>query len=73
MATVLTENCAEQIGAAAGLVWQTLDVEGPMSLAKLTRTVDAPRDMVMQAIGWLAREDKLSIEEGARGRVVSLV
>jgi len=73
MATVLTEKCTEQIGAAAGLVWQTLDVEGPMSLTKLTRTIDAPRDMVMQAIGWLAREDKLSIEEGTRGRVVSLV
>ena len=73
MATVLSENGVEQIGAIAGVVWQTLDVEGPMSLAKLTRTIDAPRDMVMQAIGWLAREDKLSIEEGARGRVVSLV
>jgi hypothetical protein len=73
MATVLSENGVEQIGAVAGLVWQTLDVEGPTSLAKLTRTIDAPRDMVMQAIGWLAREDKLSIEEGTRGRVVSLV
>ena len=30
-------------------------------------------DMIMQAIGWLAREDKLSIEEGTRGRIVSLV
>ena len=28
--------------------------------------------MVMQAIGWLAREEKVSIEEAARGRVVSL-
>ena len=73
MATVLSENCVEQIGATAGMVWQTLDTEGPMSLAKLTRTVDAPRDMVMQAIGWLAREDKVSIEEGTRGRVISLI
>ncbi len=55
MATVFSENCVEQIGATAGLVWQTLDSDGPMSLAKLSRSVDAPRDMVMQAIGWLAR------------------
>jgi hypothetical protein len=73
MATVLSDNGVEQIGATAGQVWQTLDTDGPMSLAKLTRTIDAPRDMVMQAIGWLAREDKVSIEEGTRGRVVSLV
>jgi hypothetical protein len=26
----------------------------------------------MQALGWLAREDKIAIEEEARARVVSL-
>jgi len=34
--------------------------------------VGEPRDLVMQALGWLAREDKLSIEEEGRSRILSL-
>jgi hypothetical protein len=73
MATA-TENsiCVVQIGAVAGQVWHALEEEGPLSMAKLVKLIDAPRDSVMQAIGWLAREDKLDIEETSRGRVVSL-
>ena len=43
-----------------------------MSLAKLSKTVGAPRDVVMQAVGWLAREDKIEIEETNRGRFIRL-
>nr|MBC8869778.1 winged helix-turn-helix domain-containing protein [Planctomycetota bacterium] len=56
----------------AGLVWQTLNGREPLSLTKLVELVDAPRDTVMQAIGWLAREDKISIEKTSRGRIISL-
>jgi hypothetical protein len=39
----------------------------------LTKDLDAPRDVLMQAIGWLAREDKLAIdEEGRNKKIVSL-
>jgi hypothetical protein len=70
-ATNLT--CIEAIGHAAGRVWHKLNEEGPISLAKLSKAFDdVPRDTVMQAIGWLAREDKLQIEETKRGRTVSL-
>jgi len=62
----------EQIGEVAGEVWHTLDTEGPLSLAKLVKSVDQPRDLVMQAIGWLAREDKLEIDENSRGKAISL-
>ena len=72
MATALTDNSIDQIGVTAGLIWQTLSSEGAMSLAKLCRSIDAPRDLVMQAVGWLAREEKLCFQEGARGRLVSL-
>ena len=72
MATVAEDCFAEQIGETAGAVWHCLDENGGMSLAKLARNVDAPRDTVMQAVGWLAREDKISIEETSRGRVISL-
>ena len=63
----------EMIGQAAGRVWHKLHEEGPTSIAKLSKAFDdLPRDTVMQAIGWLAREDKIQIEEVKRGRVISL-
>jgi len=62
----------EQIGCVAGEVWRVLEREGPLSMAKLVKAVGEPRDTVMQAIGWLAREDKLQIEEEGRSRIVSL-
>jgi hypothetical protein len=60
------------IGDTAGLVWQILSTQGPMSMAKLVKTVGQPRDQVMQAVGWLAREDKLEIREERRTRIISL-
>ena len=60
------------IGETAGMVWKALAENGPMSMAKLVKQVGQPRDTVMQALGWLAREDKISIEDQGRSRVVSL-
>jgi len=41
-------------------------------MAKLVKAVDEPRDTVMQALGWLAREDKITMEDQGRTRFVSL-
>ncbi len=60
------------IGETAGAVWRVLTDNGPMSMAKLVKLVGQPRDVVMQAIGWLAREDKITIEEDRRARMVAL-
>jgi hypothetical protein len=63
----------DQIGDIAGLLWHHLYENGPLSVTQLTKDIDAPRDVIMQAIGWLAREDKLMIdEEGRNKKVVSL-
>lgn len=71
--SVVAELCAvEQIGETAGAVWHCLFENGAMSMTKLVKSIDAPRDTVMQAVGWLAREDKITIDESSRGRVVSL-
>ena len=61
-----------QIGETAGAVWHVLNDHGPQSLAKLVERVGGNRDLVMQGIGWLAREGKLEISETKRGKVVSL-
>lgn len=62
----------QQIGETAGAVWHTLNSQGPLSLAKLVTAVGAPRDLVMQAVGWLAREGKVEMVDTKRGRAVAL-
>ena len=72
MATAERASCLSEIGETAGKVWHVLEVKGPQTVAKLIKELDdIPRDVVMQAIGWLAREDKVEIEDG-RTKVVSL-
>lgn len=63
----------DQIGHTAGLVWHALAENGGMSLAKLAKQIDAPRDLVMQAVGWLARENKIQIVEQKRVKTISLL
>jgi len=48
-----------QIGQVAGKLWQTLDGQGAQSLAALKKSTNDPDDLVVAAVGWLAREDKL--------------
>ena len=67
-----TMNCISQIGETAGDIWHLLDTKGSLTITKLVKEVDAPRDTIMQALGWLAREEKINIEEDARTRVISL-
>lgn len=62
----------EQVGETAGIVWRRLLSAGPMSLTGLAKELRIPRDLVMQAIGWLAREDKVAIKQEGRNRFISL-
>jgi hypothetical protein len=61
-----------RIGEAAGTVWNYLSVHGPTSLTVLAKGVGVPRDTLLQALGWLARENKIDIIDKARGKTVSL-
>lgn len=72
MATAGPISCVTHIGDTAGTVWRVLSEDGPLSMARLVKAVGEPRDTVMQALGWLAREEKISIEEEGRSRIVSL-
>jgi DNA-binding GntR family transcriptional regulator len=66
-------SAVQQIGETAGSIWRELDENGPLSLAKLVERVGGNRDVVMQAVGWLAREGKIEINENKRGKTVSLI
>ena len=72
MATETVADELENIGAAAGLIWHYLEENGPVTLSKLAKEVDAPRDQVMQGVGWLAREGKIRFDETPRSKVIAL-
>ena len=72
MAAVASSACVDRIGETAGEVWQVLAANGPLSVTRLIKETGGPRDTVMQAVGWLAREGKVNIEEHRRSRTVSL-
>ncbi|MCA9025978.1 MAG: winged helix-turn-helix domain-containing protein [Planctomycetaceae bacterium] len=71
MTTVNREE-VDSIGEVAGLIWNYLDEHGPVTMTQLVRELEAPRDAVMQGVGWLAREDKVSITKETRSRKISL-
>jgi len=72
MASPPPNSWIERVGDTAGVVWRMLHANGPMTLAKVVKATVQPRDVVMLALGWLAREDKILIEDDGRKRVVSL-
>ena len=55
-----------QIGEVAGKVWMFLKQNGESNLNQLKKGIKADPNVTLQAIGWLAREDKLRIEKKGR-------
>jgi len=51
------------IGETAGKVWQFLNDKGEANIIQLMKGVEADSSLIFQALGWLAREDKLLIEK----------
>lgn len=47
------------IGHTAGDIWGVLSTDGPKTITELKKSVQASGDVVVAAVGWLAREDKL--------------
>ena len=62
----------EEIGSAAGMIWQKLDAKGELSLAQLKRDVNWKTPIFDWAIGWLAREDKVVITQVKRSFCIRL-
>jgi hypothetical protein len=60
------------VGNVAGEIWGLLTTNGDQTLAAIKKSVDAPADIVLAAIGWLAREDKLEFATSGRTVKISL-
>ena len=67
------ETFAITVGETAGAIWQLLDEQGSLATTQIIKEIDAPRDQIMQSIGWLAREGKLTIREEGRRKFATLL
>ena len=52
-----------RIGLNAGKVWRILNEKGELSMFELCRELGLTFEEVAVAIGWLARENKISFKE----------
>jgi len=64
----------EKIGAAAGALWARLSESGDdgISLTELKKQPGLTSDEVVAAVGWLAREGKVSFKAQGRRSFVAL-
>jgi hypothetical protein len=63
----------ETIGHTAGEVWKVLADRGEQTVAGLKKAIDAPDELVLAALGWLARENKLAFSTNGRSVSVTLL
>jgi hypothetical protein len=61
----------KEIGEAAGKVWQTLS-KSPVAPNRVAKVVGLPSDLANQALGWLAREGKLAVQDTPKGTVLKV-
>jgi len=57
---------SEKIGTAAGKVWHYLKQNGAATASAISKGIGEDTATTHQAIGWLAREDKLIVDRSSR-------
>ena len=69
----MTETTVESIfGAKAGIVWEALNKNGPSNIGDIAKATGMRRELVYGALGWLGREDKISVERRGKAIVFAL-
>jgi len=66
------DDVVTSIGELAGKVWRHLNAEGPLALSKLAKELGAKPDRIAMAIGWLARENKITLTVKGNGTRIAL-
>ena len=59
-------------GVDAGIVWEALNENGPSIIGDIVKATGLRRELVYGALGWLARENKISVERRGRAMVFLL-
>jgi len=62
----------ENIGMTAGRIWERLRTDGELNLSQLPKILNENSVLVYQALGWLAREDKIEYRTMGSKILVSL-
>ena len=69
----MNETTVESIfGTNAGIVWQALSKNGPNNIADLAKLTSLSREDVLGALGWLGRENKITLKMRGRAMIFSL-
>lgn len=63
----------EKVIEMAGKTWRYLGQNGETNVKQLTKALKEKDEVILQAIGWLAREDKINYSIKNRRTFVSLV
>ena len=63
----------EQVIETAGKIWRFLGQNGQTNVSQLAKSLKDKNEVVLQALGWLAREDKINYTVKNRRTFVSLV
>jgi hypothetical protein len=61
-----------KIGEISGKIWKILGEKEDVELSKLPQILKEKGEIVYQALGWLAREDKINYHSKERKTFVSL-
>ena len=59
-------------GINAGIIWESLNLNGPMSVSDLVEATTLLPEEIHGALGWLGREKKISVEREGTIRFYSL-
>ncbi len=63
----------EKVIELAGKTWRFLGQNGEINVQQLPKIMKEKNEVVLQALGWLAREDKINYTTKNRRTFVSLV
>jgi len=56
-------NLTSQIGRTAGRIWRILDIWDEADISAMKRLSEVDESQIQSALGWLAREDKIRVNE----------
>jgi len=56
-------NLTTKIGRTAGRIWRILDIWDEADISTMKRLSEEDESQIQTALGWLAREDKISVNE----------
>ena len=62
----------QQVGDVAGAIWRVLHEQDKVALSALPRIIKETDTVAFQAVGWLAREDKIQYQTEGKTTFVAL-